>query len=96
MTKNTKGLVNALRQSINEAILASNDVSAVVAALKRTGKFPVFTMNVSLQDAPEPAPQKAMSSLTEKLILDDSDVEFLATIGISDPSWCCTPQSGTA
>ena len=96
MTKDTKGLMNALRQSINEAILASNDVSAVVAALKRTGKFPVFTMNVSLQDGPEPAPQRAMSGLTEKLVLDDSDVEFLAAVGISDPSWCCTPQPGRA
>jgi hypothetical protein len=102
VTKNSKDnkikeLMNALRQSINEAILESNDVAAVLAALERTGKFPVFTIDISLHDGPEPAAYPALSILTEELVLDDSDVEFLAVVGISDPSWCCdTSKSGTA
>jgi hypothetical protein len=97
VTKNTKGLMDVLRQSINEAILESNDVAAIVAALKRTGKFPVFTIAISLHDGLEPAAPPTLSILTEKLVLDDSDVDFLAAIGISDPSWCCdTSKSGTA
>lgn len=97
MTKDTKGLVNVLRQSINEAILESNDVAAIVAALKRTGRFPVFNIDISLHDGPEPAVYPMLSILTEELVLDDSDVAFLAAIGISDPSWCCgTAKSGTA
>ncbi len=96
MTKNPKGLINALRQSINEAILQSNDVAAVVAALKRNGQIPVFGIAISLQDTTEPAAVPAMSSLTEELVLDDSDVQFLAAVGISDPSWCCSAStSGT-
>ena len=95
--KNAKELMNALRQSINEAILESNDVAAVLAALQRVGKFPVFTTDISLHDGPEPAAYPMLSILTEELVLDDSDVAFLAAIGISDPSWCCgTSKSGTA
>jgi hypothetical protein len=97
MTKNVKGLLDALQQSINEAILESNDVAAAMAALKRTGMCPVFSIEVALE-APVPAAEPvAPSTLTEELVLSDADVEFLAAIGISDPSWCCcTPQSGTA
>ena len=90
MTKNTKGLMNALRQSINEAILESNDVAAVMEALKRNGQRPVLTIAISLEDSMEPAAVPAMSGLTEELVLDDSDVKFLAAVGISDPSWCCS------
>lgn len=54
MTKNIKGLLQALQQSINEAILESHDVAAAVAALKRTGKCPVFTIDISMQDPAEP------------------------------------------
>jgi len=109
VTKNMKGLMNALQQSINEAILESNDVAAAMAALKRTGKCPVFTIDITMQDAPgSPAePEEAstvldaassvtekLSSVTEELVLSDSDVEFLAAAGISDPSWCSsTPKS---
>jgi hypothetical protein len=97
VTKNTKGLINALRQSINEAILESNDVAAIQAALQRIHKYPVFTIEISLQDAPEPVAVPLVSSLTEQLVLSDSDVAFLAAIGISDPSWCCSiAKSGTA
>jgi hypothetical protein len=96
VTKNTKGLMNALRQSINEAIVESNDVAAVIEALKRTGQRPVLTIAISLQNTAEPAAVPAMSCLTEELVLDDSDVKFLAAIGISDPSWCCSAsRSGT-
>lgn len=52
MTRNIKGLLHALQQSINEAILDSNDVAAAMAALKRTGKCPVFTIDISMQDPP--------------------------------------------
>ena len=104
MTKNLKGLLNALQQSINEAILESNDVAAAMAALKRTGKCPVFTIDISMQDAPEAAdeplnvaiedavdePKTDLVALgvTEDLVLSDSDVQFLGALGISDPSWC--------
>jgi hypothetical protein len=95
--KNIKGLMNALQQSINEAILESHDVAAAMAALKRTGKCPVFTVDVALEDAPElVAAQVGRSTNSEDLVLSDSDVEFLVAIGISDPSWCCTTPSGTA
>ena len=53
MTRNIKGLMQALQQSINEAILDSNDVAAAMAALKRTGKCPVFTIDISMQDPPD-------------------------------------------
>jgi hypothetical protein len=52
LTKNIKGLLHALQQSINEAILESHDVAAAMAALKRTGKCPVFTIDISMQDPP--------------------------------------------
>jgi hypothetical protein len=109
VTRNLKGLLNALQQSINEAILESNDVAAAVAALKRTGRCPVFTIDVSMQDAPQPAlesvedpvdepmddliPQPMVTSCTEELVLSDADVELLAALGISDPSWC--PSTST-
>ena len=91
MTKNIKGLLNALRQAINEAVLESNDVAAAMAALKRTGKCPVFTVDIALQEAPEPAaePLEPPSSVPEELVLSDLDIEFLTAMGISDPSWCC-------
>lgn len=94
MTKNIKGLMNALHQSINEAILGSNDVAAAMAALKRTGKCPVFTIDISMQEAPEPVAAPVAtdftspSSVTEELVLSDKDVQFLVDMGISDPSWC--------
>ena len=98
MTKNLRGLLNILRQSINEAILQSNDVAAAIAALKSSGKCPVFSIEVGLEEsavlAPEPV---ALSALTEELVLSDEDVDFLAALGITDPSWCCsTPHAGTA
>ncbi len=98
VTKNVKELLNVLRQSINEAILESNDVAAAMAALKRTGKCPVFGIDVALEEAPEIAAGPiAGSTHTEELVLSDSDVEFLAVLGITDPSWSAPiPQSGTA
>jgi hypothetical protein len=93
VTKNVKGLLEALRQSINEAILESNDVAAAMAALKRTGKCPVFSIDAALQDAPDAAAEPAEPfGQTEELVLSDEDVEFLAAIGITDPSWSRTPS----
>jgi hypothetical protein len=87
--KNIKGLMNALRQFINEAILESQDVAAAMAALKRTGKCPVFTIDVSLQEAPEAtATPVEAPAVGEELVLSDEDVEFLGAVGIADPSWC--------
>ena len=98
VTKNLRGLLNVLRQSINEAILESNGVAAAIAALKSTGKCPVFSIEVGLEESAELASQPvALSALTEELVLSDEDVTFLAALGITDPSWCCsTPQAGTA
>ncbi len=98
VTKNVKELLNVLRQSINEAILESNDVAAAMAALQRTGRCPVFGIDVALEEVPEPAAEPPKGSArTEELVLSDSDVEFLAALGIIDPSWSCpTSQSGTA
>lgn len=106
MTKNIKGLMQALQQSINEAILDSHNVAAAMAALKRTGKCPVFTIDISMQDPPAAAgqdedvpvllpdqalapaaPYKSDTRNTEELVLSDWDVEFLAVLGIRDPSW---------
>jgi len=97
MTKNVSGLMKALHQAINEAILESNDVAAAMAALKRTGKCPTFSIDVILQDAPAPGVDPvATSKGEEELVLSDEDVAFLDAIGITDPSWCCaTPQSDT-
>ncbi len=113
MTKNIKGLMQALQQSINEAILDSHDVAAAMAALKRTGKCPVFTIDISMQDPPDDARDEEEDAPllvddeplipaadapafearttgtrnTEELVLSDWDVEFLAVLGIRDPSW---------
>ena len=101
VTKNLRGLLNVLRQSINEAILQSNDVAAAIAALKGTGRCPGFSIEVGLEEsavpAPEPVALSTLTALTEELVLSDEDVAFLAALGITDPSWCCsTPQAGTA
>ncbi len=88
VTRNVKGLLNALRQAINEAILESNDVAVAMAALKRTGKCPVFTIDVALEDAPG-TPLEALGA-EEELVLSDADVAFLAAVGITDPSWSQT------
>jgi hypothetical protein len=103
VTKNVKGLLEALRQSINESIMESNDVAAAMAALTRTGASPVFAIDVMLEEMPEPAAEPLMasrptaSSSTEELVLSDDDVAFLAALGISDPSWASsTTKAGTA
>jgi hypothetical protein len=100
MTNNFKGLLQALQQSVNEAILESPDVAAAMAALKRTGKCPVFTVDISMvepedaqhdTDENSEAPlvaQPTASSHPGELVLSDWDVEFLANFGIRDSSWC--------
>jgi hypothetical protein len=87
MTKHVKGLIGALRQALNEAILESNEVAAIMEALKLTGKCPVFTIDISLQEAPGPD-HRPSSALGDELVLSDADVAFLTVLGISDPSWC--------
>ena len=113
VTKNMKGLMQALQQSINEAILDSHDVAAAMSALKRTGKCPVFTIDISMQDPPDAARNEEEDAsllvddetltpaaetydvdthntetrYAEELVLSDWDVEFLAVLGIRDPSW---------
>jgi len=108
VTKNVKGLLEALRQSINESILESNDVAAAMAALKRSGACPVFAIDVMLEEMPElaaappmasrsAASNSAACSRTEELVLSDDDVAFLGVLGISDPSWASsTSKAGTA
>jgi hypothetical protein len=99
VNKNVSGLMKALQQSINEAILESNDVAAAMAALKRTGKCPVFSIDVVLEAAPALAVESPgpSSANTEELVLSDDDVAFLDAMGITDPSWCCpSPQSDAA
>lgn len=68
--------------------MESNDVAAALAALKRTGKCPSFTIDITLQDAPAPAESvdpELSPAHPEDLMLADADVEFLATLGIRDP-----------
>jgi hypothetical protein len=112
MTANMKGLLHALQQSINEAILDSHNVAAAMAALKRTGNCPVFTVDISMQgladaetepiddsiDCPTPEPTfvHPSSSVAEELVLSDADVKFLSALGITDPSWCHPSDSPTA
>ena len=92
MTKHVKGLIGALHQALNEAVLESDEVAALMEALKLTGKCPVFTIDVSLQDAPGADAEPSSWKNTEDLVLADADVAFLTALGISDPSWS---SSGT-
>jgi hypothetical protein len=95
VTKNLKGLLEVLRQSINEAVLESNNVAAAMEALKRAGKCPVFTIDITLEEALATGQFEALGQ-GDELVLDDADVEFLAAIGITDPSWCSISRSGAA
>jgi len=95
VTKNLTGLMKALNQAINEAVLASNDVAAAMAALKRTGKCAVFTVGIALEESPVAEPLEALGR-GEELVLSDADVAFLAVLGITDPSWCgASPNAST-
>ena len=95
MSKNVSGLVNALKQFINEAILDSDDVAAAMAALRRSGKCPVFTVDITLEDGKEPiAELPEPMRAPEELSLTDSDVDFLAAIGITEAASCGTESAG--
>ena len=107
MSTNLNGLLSALQQSINQAILESHEVAAVLSALKRAGKCPAFTIEIALEErAAESATEPAaglddhparQSNLSDELVLSDDDVEFLSNVGISDPSWSDrTTKAGTA
>jgi hypothetical protein len=95
VTNNVKDLLNALQQSINEAIVSSQDVAAALTALKRTGRCPVFSIEVAVEESPALAAEpRDDRPFNEELVLSDEDVEFLAALGITDPSW--TSKAGTA
>ena len=106
MSTNLNGLLSALQQSINQAILESHDVAAALSALKRAGKCPAFTIEIAMEErtaelAEEPAAPLAEpfahSHLSDELVLSDEDVEFLSSLGISDPSWSNpATKAGTA
>jgi len=76
--------MNVLRQCINEALLESDDVAAAVAALKRSGKCPLFMIDVVLEEAPEAIASPVEASiLAGELALTGSDMEFLRSLGIA-------------
>ncbi len=50
MEKHVKGLLSALRQAVNEAILGSHDVNAALAAIGRTGRCPSLSVDVALEN----------------------------------------------
>jgi len=103
---NLSGLLSVLQQSISQAILESHDVAAALSALKRAGKCPAFTIEIAMEErtpelAAEPVAHSerpvAHSNLSDDLVLSDEDVEFLAVLGISDPSWSNpATKAGTA
>jgi len=100
VTNNVKDLLNTLQQSINEAIVSSHAVAAALTALKRTGRNPVFSIEVAIEEAQltdEPLGSLGFAKdrpSGEELVLSDEDVEFLSALGITDPSW--TSKAGTA
>jgi hypothetical protein len=79
MEKHVKGLLSALRQAINEAILGSHDVNAALSALSRTGVCPSFAVDVMLEGAEEHLPSLEGSG---ELCLTEVDEEFLRSMGI--------------
>jgi len=84
VTKDVQGLMNALRQCINEAIMESEGVAAAVAALKGTGKCPLLMIDVALEEAPQPvASPVEESSLAGQLALTGPDMDFLRSLGIA-------------
>ncbi len=86
MEKHVKGLLSALRQAVNEAILGSHDVNAALAAISRTGRYPSLSVDVALEspprDEPEVEPDRVQSLPSGELTLTESDEEFLQSLGI--------------
>ena len=87
MQKHVRGLLTALRQAVNEAILGSHDVNAALAALSRTGRCPSLSVDVALEnpsrDECEDESPDVQSMQTGQLVLTESDEEFLQSLGIS-------------
>jgi hypothetical protein len=98
MEKHVKGLLSALRQAVNEAILGSHDVNAALAAISRTGRCPSLSVDVALESPPrnereDESPDHGREQAAEpvgvqslqpgELTLTESDEEFLQSLGIS-------------
>jgi len=88
MEKPVKGLLSALRQAVNEAILGSHDVNAALAAISRTGRCPSLSVDVALENPSrdeweDESPANTKSMRAGELVLTESDDEFLQSLGIS-------------
>jgi hypothetical protein len=87
MEKHVRGLLSALRQAVNEAILGSHDVNAALAAIGRTGRCPSLSVDVALgnpsQEEPGNEPSHVQSLPPGELVLAESDEEFLQSLGIA-------------
>jgi len=95
MEKHVKGLLNALRQAVNEAILGSQDVNAALAAISRTGRCPSLSVDVALENPARAEqsrdegrqhseqPSCAQSLQPGELVLTEDDDEFLQALGIT-------------
>jgi hypothetical protein len=82
MEKHVKGLLSALRQAVNEAILGSHDVNAALAAISRTGQCPSLSVDVAL-DNPSREERDYPSLPPGELVLTELDEEFLQSLGIA-------------
>ena len=92
MELHVKGLLSALRQAVNEAILGSHDVNAALAALSRAGRCPSLAVDVSLEDEFHDANGHYQSQLEDqvgrrpvsgKLTITQADEGFLQSLGIA-------------
>jgi hypothetical protein len=96
MEKHVRGLLSALRQAVNEAILGSYDVNAALAAISRTGRCPSLSVDVALEcgaahedtypKAGQPwadEPVQVQNLQPGELVLTEIDEEFLQSLGIS-------------
>jgi hypothetical protein len=92
MELHVKGLLSALRQAVNEAILGSHDVNAALAALSRAGRCPSLAVDVSLEDESYEGKgsndfqfedQVGRRPVSGKLHLTQSDEGFLRSLGVA-------------
>jgi hypothetical protein len=92
MELHVKGLLSALRQAVNEAILGSHDVNAALAALSRAGRCPSLAVDVSLEDQSletkgnhdsQFEDQVGRRPVSGQLNLTQADEGFLQSLGIS-------------
>jgi hypothetical protein len=85
MEKHVRGLLSALRQAVNEAILGSHDVNAALAAISRTGRCPSLSVDVALEcpSREDFAAEDQGRQDGQPHVLTQSDEEFLQSLGIS-------------